>query len=42
LLKDATAGFTNEATDAATEIIWPIFAHEVMTVKEWKEKIASE
>ncbi|TVY39961.1 putative isochorismatase family protein, partial [Lachnellula subtilissima] len=40
MLSDSTAGFTNEATDAATELIWPLFAHEVMTVEEWKTSIA--
>ncbi|TVY52367.1 Peroxyureidoacrylate/ureidoacrylate amidohydrolase [Lachnellula suecica] len=40
MLKDTTAGFTNEATDAATEMIWPLFAHEVMRAGEWKESIA--
>jgi len=39
LLKDATAGFTNEQKDAATELIWPLFAHEVLTVAEWIEKL---
>jgi hypothetical protein len=40
MLSDATAGFTNEATDAATELIWPLFTHEVKTVEEWKKSIA--
>jgi len=35
LLKDTTAGFTKEQKDAATELIWPLFAHEVKTVGEW-------
>ncbi|KUJ16288.1 Isochorismatase hydrolase [Mollisia scopiformis] len=35
MLKDATAGFTVEATEAATELIWPMFAGRVMTVAEW-------
>jgi len=35
LLKDATAGFTTEQKNAATEIIWPLFANEVKTVGEW-------
>jgi len=35
MLSDATAGFTNEQADAATKLIWPLFAHEVKTVDEW-------
>ena len=35
LLKDATAGFTIEQKNAATDLIWPLFAHEVKTVGEW-------
>jgi len=35
LLKDATAGFSIEQKEAATELIWPLFAHKVMTVAEW-------
>ncbi|PVH93143.1 Isochorismatase hydrolase [Periconia macrospinosa] len=35
MLKDATAGFTTEQKDAATEIIWPLFANRVTTVGEW-------
>ena len=32
---DATAGFTNEAKEAATDLIWPLFANEVTTVGDW-------
>ncbi|KAK4947976.1 hypothetical protein LTR10_013029 [Elasticomyces elasticus] len=35
LLTDATAGFDPKATDAATDIIWPIFASHVTTVGEF-------
>jgi hypothetical protein len=35
MLKDTTAGFTKEQKDAATELVWPLFAHEVKTVGEW-------
>jgi len=35
MLKDTTASFTKEQADAATEIVWPLFAHEVKTVGEW-------
>ncbi|KIW19986.1 hypothetical protein PV08_00561 [Exophiala spinifera] len=38
LLTDATAGFDPKATDAATEIIWPIFASEVTTVRGFIDK----
>ncbi|KAA8571232.1 hypothetical protein MFRU_055g00320 [Monilinia fructicola] len=40
MLKDATAGFTTVAKDAATDLIWPLFANEVLTVEEWKESLA--
>lgn len=39
---DATAGFTKEATDAATDLIWPLFAHEVTTVGEFVAKQKKE
>jgi nicotinamidase-related amidase len=39
MLKDATAGFTTEQKDAATELIWPLFANKVMTVKDWIESL---
>jgi hypothetical protein len=35
MLKDATAGWTVEATTAATDLIWPLFANRVLTVDEW-------
>jgi hypothetical protein len=35
MLKDATASFSIEAMEAATELIWPMFANRVMTVAEW-------
>ncbi|KAK4862197.1 hypothetical protein LT330_003335 [Penicillium expansum] len=34
MLKDATAGWSKELTDAATDLIWPLFA-QVMTVEDW-------
>jgi hypothetical protein len=37
MLKDTTAGFTTEQKDAATELIWPLFANKVTTVREWVE-----
>ncbi|TGO38950.1 hypothetical protein BHYA_0064g00460 [Botrytis hyacinthi] len=39
MLKDATAGFTTVAKDAATDLIWPLFANEVLTVEEWKNSL---
>ena len=39
MLTDATAGFSIEATKAATELIWPLFAHEVKKVGEWIEML---
>ncbi|KAF4814431.1 Peroxyureidoacrylate/ureidoacrylate amidohydrolase RutB [Colletotrichum siamense] len=40
LLKDATAGWSKELTDAATELIWPLFAQEVLNTEEWVQKQA--
>jgi len=42
MLKDATAGFTTVAKDAATDLIWPLFANEVLTVEEWKSSLEKE
>lgn len=35
MLSDTTAGFTKAQKDAATDLIWPLFAHEVKKVGEW-------
>ncbi|KAF4919211.1 Peroxyureidoacrylate/ureidoacrylate amidohydrolase RutB [Colletotrichum viniferum] len=40
VLKDATAGWSKELTDAATELIWPLFAQEVLKTEEWVQKQA--
>jgi len=39
--KDATSGWTRELTDAATDLIWPLIASEVLTVKEWDKTLKS-
>ncbi|KAJ6462786.1 Isochorismatase-like protein [Mycena vitilis] len=39
---DATAGFTNEAKEAAATLIWPLFANEVTTVEGWIAKKKQE
>ena len=39
MLKDATAGWTIEATTAATDLIWPLFANRVLTVDGWIETL---
>ncbi|CAD6448454.1 ecb77a03-a94c-42bc-a7a0-b8805ec4927c [Sclerotinia trifoliorum] len=39
MLKDATAGFSTVLKDAATDLIWPLFANEVLTVEEWKKSL---
>ncbi|KII89337.1 hypothetical protein PLICRDRAFT_40992 [Plicaturopsis crispa FD-325 SS-3] len=39
MLTDATAGFTKEAYEAATTLIWPLFSHEVTTVDAFVESI---
>ncbi|KAI9926992.1 hypothetical protein ASPWEDRAFT_32947 [Aspergillus wentii DTO 134E9] len=38
LIKDATAGFSTQLKDAATEIVWPTIVEEVLTVDEWAAK----
>ena len=40
MLKDATAGWTIEATTAATDLIWPLFANRVLTVDGWIETLS--
>ena len=40
MLKDATAGFTTEQKNAATELIWPLFANKVITVGEWIKSLS--
>ncbi|KAJ5261182.1 hypothetical protein N7478_011777 [Penicillium angulare] len=35
LIKDATAGFSTELKDAATEIVWPTLVESVLTVDQW-------
>jgi len=37
LLTDATAGFSTAQKDAATDLIWPLFAHEVTTSGKWAQ-----
>jgi hypothetical protein len=39
MLKDCTAGFSIEQKNAATDLIWPLFANEVLTVGEWVETL---
>ena len=39
MVKDATAGWNKEQMDAATEMIWPLFASDVTTTAEWIEKV---
>ena len=39
MLKDATASFSIPAMEAATELIWPMFANRVMTVEEWSSTL---
>jgi len=35
MLKDATAGWNKEQVDAATEMVWPLFASQVTTTGNW-------
>lgn len=38
---DATAGFSNELTRVATEVVWPIICEKVVTTDEWRETATS-
>ncbi|KIW31837.1 uncharacterized protein PV07_03430 [Cladophialophora immunda] len=40
MLTNATAGFSTRQKDAATELIWPLFADKVITVQEWAKSIS--
>lgn len=42
LLSDATAGFSQAAKEAASKMIWPLFANRVTTVDGWVEGIAND
>ncbi|KAF7886189.1 hypothetical protein EAF00_010292 [Botryotinia globosa] len=39
MLKDATASLNTVVKDAATDLIWPLFPNEVLTVEEWKKSL---
>jgi len=39
MLSDATAGWSTVQKNAATDLIWPLFANEVKTVNEWKKTL---
>ncbi|OQE26814.1 hypothetical protein PENSTE_c005G04965 [Penicillium steckii] len=45
LIKDATAGFSKQLKDAATDLVWPTLVEDVLTVDQWtslqKKKDAS-
>ncbi|KAJ4249763.1 hypothetical protein NW762_012105 [Fusarium torreyae] len=40
-LKDATAGWSKELTDAATELIYPLFAQSVPKTEEWVKNLGA-
>jgi len=42
MLSDATAGFKTVQKDAATEMIWPLFADKVCTVGDWTQSLEAE
>ncbi|KAK1456967.1 hypothetical protein CCUS01_09847 [Colletotrichum cuscutae] len=42
LLSDATAGFSTEAKDAATNLIWPLIVENVTTVGDWVRESESK
>ncbi|KAI1426028.1 Isochorismatase-like protein [Xylaria sp. FL1777] len=35
MLSDATAGFSSELKNVATDLVWPLFANRVCTAAEW-------
>ncbi|KAI0866932.1 Isochorismatase-like protein [Xylaria cubensis] len=35
MLSDATAGFSTEAKNAATDLIWPLFTNRICSTAEW-------
>ncbi|KZS93626.1 nicotinamidase-like amidase [Sistotremastrum niveocremeum HHB9708] len=39
MLKDCTAGFTQEQLDVAINIAYPLFAHAVLTLEEWLDEV---
>jgi nicotinamidase-related amidase len=39
MLKDATGGWNKVQVDAATELVWPLFASKVSTTGEWIKEI---
>lgn len=39
--KDATAGYSKELTDVASELVWPLFA-SVWSVTEWSDTLESK
>ncbi|KAI5474366.1 hypothetical protein MNV49_003490 [Pseudohyphozyma bogoriensis] len=42
MISDATAGFSTEQKDAATNLIWPLFANRVLTTDEWVATLKSK
>ncbi|KAF2424924.1 Isochorismatase hydrolase [Tothia fuscella] len=42
LLTDATAAFTKEQKDAATNIVWPLFASKLTTVGEYIQSLKQD
>lgn len=42
MLKDCTAGFSIQQKQAATDLIWPLFANKVTTVEEWADSLGKE
>lgn len=40
LRTDATAGITTQQKDAATNLIWPLFADRVITTEEWVDSVS--
>ncbi|KAJ9608705.1 hypothetical protein H2200_006476 [Cladophialophora chaetospira] len=39
MISDGTAGFSTAQKDAATQLIWPLFANKITTVHEWAQSL---
>ena len=42
LRTNATAGITTQQKDAATNLIWPLFADRVITTEEWVDCVSMD
>ncbi|KAI0975993.1 Isochorismatase-like protein [Xylaria arbuscula] len=42
MLSDATAGFSTQLKNAATDLVWPLFANRVCTAAEWAGSVVRD